>query len=263
MASPKQAATYKPTTTTTKGFYFLDLPPEIRNMIYSLLLESQSPIDIYRRRRARRDPLPDKELIDGILIEDTSDDDDSHYDYDPHNDDYHVSLWRRTGHSDDDLHVNILQTNHHIHAEATPILYSMNTFSFTKAAWSDLNLLLFLKLIGRSRTFVRHISLGYFHSRTRMRSALHLLKAAKMLQIFELSHRVLRHNFEPEPDPVRRANRKRKRSKSDGPRKNIEALLPWLRSLRKARLVGGDKRSVLQVLTLQDVPRDDKDTDEQ
>ncbi|KAK5126234.1 hypothetical protein LTR85_010469 [Meristemomyces frigidus] len=55
--SPKQAQSDARTMTATKSFRFLELPAEIRNMIYSLVPEAQKPIDIWHRRQRGATPI--------------------------------------------------------------------------------------------------------------------------------------------------------------------------------------------------------------
>ncbi|KAK0266399.1 hypothetical protein LTS09_000351 [Friedmanniomyces endolithicus] len=154
---------------------FDDLPPEIRNEIYSLTLCSDTPAKIDAERR----------LTEGL----------------PRRPRVHVrSRMDKTPH----LNATLLRTSHGIYAEAAPILYGANTFSFA----SESTLHTFLKMIGDSRNVLC--------------SALHLLKQAKQLE-----------SFECQPSMLRRLALKKNQ---------VKALLPWLKTLQKgAQGVAGRK----------------------
>ncbi|KAK4542384.1 hypothetical protein LTR36_006841 [Oleoguttula mirabilis] len=217
---PKQGESERTTETATGSFRFLELPAEIRNMIYSLLLEAQKPIEMQR-------------IISGVSR--------SFITRPPT---YNTSVEHYRTH----LHVGILQTNQQIHAEATPILYSLNTLNFGLSYSEARNLHAFLQHIGSSRQHVRHLALCRIRSNTELRAALHLLKEARALETVKLGCYLPEH-FD--------TNSSRKRSRYFNPQKNIQVLLPCLKSLQNARKASGKDGCAVEVFRLQDIPRRD------
>ncbi|KAK1076437.1 hypothetical protein LTR33_008949 [Friedmanniomyces endolithicus] len=175
---------------------FDDLPPEIRNEIYSLTLCSDTPAKIDAERR----------LTEGL----------------PRRPRVHVrSRTDKIPH----LNATLLRISHRIYAEAAPILYGANTFSFV----SESTLHTFLEMIGDSRKYVRRIEIMYIGDSRVLRSALHLLKQAKQLESFECQPGMLRRLFLK--------------------KNQVKALLPWLKTLQKGAQGVAGRKGALEILT--------------
>ncbi|KXT12602.1 hypothetical protein AC579_363 [Pseudocercospora musae] len=148
----------------TDHFRFLDLPPEIRNLIYDELLLERNPVKVItykakgRARRAVRSTL--QHSHPGLI--------------------WNSDLGTWTGQASS-AHV-ILQVNQQILAEAGPIAYGSNVFRLDDYR----GLRCFLEGIGRMRAYLKHISLfSPIYYTTIATPALHKLKDAKGLVSLE------------------------------------------------------------------------------
>ncbi|KAK5686084.1 hypothetical protein LTS10_002198 [Elasticomyces elasticus] len=160
---------------------FLDLPPEIRNIIYGLALTHEKPLQLIWH------PLISKafKLANYVYQE-------------PH-------WFERELHKKPIpyINANLLQVNHQVYNEAVPILYGANTIAFSALYGpSDDLLYVFLKKIGSSRKHLRHIKILRVNNFTTLRSALHLLKEAKQLDSFECGWIIL-HRLTKTPGNVK------------------------------------------------------------
>lgn len=133
-------------------FRFLDLPAEIRNIIYGLVLQGNDSVDI-------------AESVVYITEKNTK----------------HYSANMIRGAATPAISARLLRTNRQIHKEATPILYGLNSFNFIHEG----GLHAFLDLVDTSRQHLRDIKLYCLWNTSIMRKALTKLKEAKSLQRFE------------------------------------------------------------------------------
>jgi hypothetical protein len=117
---------------STQPFRFLDLSPELRNTIYSLLLQSPKAI-IFKEHN----PLPD---YDTTLYN--------------HNTTAYFTRHKILPTAESSFSPNILATNHQIHSEATSIFYGSNRFRFDEGQFP-----LFLASIGGSFKHIRDVEL--------------------------------------------------------------------------------------------------------
>ncbi|KAK5699346.1 hypothetical protein LTR17_023315 [Elasticomyces elasticus] len=133
-------------------FRFCDLPAEIRNMIYCLILQH------------------DKHLLIRVI-----------YVVHPPSITFSTAPLQTTQR----LGASILAVSRQVHSEAAPILYGANTFDLTESPCnSERCLLEFLKSIGLCRQHLRQIRFSSFSNAAVLRSALHLLKQATHLESF-------------------------------------------------------------------------------
>ncbi|KAK5133035.1 hypothetical protein LTR08_008240 [Meristemomyces frigidus] len=192
------------------AFRFLDLPAELRNAIYMMLLAKRNRVKILGRKI--------RTVSNGKNANST-----------PRTKRIVYSVQSNSS-------AAILQVNRQIHAEATPIFYSTNTFFFGDEG-NAADLCSFLQQIGSSKQHIRHVSLEYVSNIKVVQSALHLLKEAKMLETFELGQWLAAHLTLDQ---------------------RIEALVPWMHSLVKARQGGSNVTNVqdiTDILRVADEPR--------
>ncbi|KAK3620085.1 hypothetical protein LTR56_023623 [Elasticomyces elasticus] len=191
-------------TAAHKAIGFLDLPPEIRNIVYSLALHHEDSLQLdkhpvrlvnYRHQSRRRHK---RELrLKQIAY----------------------------------INVSLLRVSRQVYNEAAPVLYGSNTFAFsTLQTYSEACLLAFLTHIGNSRTHLRRIKIGRINNYTTLRTALHLLKAAKQLDSFECSCSVL-HKLNVFPG-------------------NVKLLVPWLKTLQKTARTSLGRKGALEVFSI-------------
>lgn len=138
------------TETRDPASRFLDLPAELRNRIYSLLLEDENPLQLGYEDKQRK----------------------------------HLTLKSSKKTPKAHLHPEILLTCHQINSEATPILYGNNTFSFNHGSTLDVPSI--LSHFPSSIKYIRHISL-YITSLVGLERTCEILGAAKDLKSFEIS----------------------------------------------------------------------------
>lgn len=125
----------------------MDLPPEIRDLIYKEVLVAKDRRNIWiavKRRKPMRMQGSVKTYFDGY---------------------------------------SLLAVNRTIHAEAAPILYSLNGFEFGRGY----HLELWLKLIGGNRIFLREIVEYDFDGKGQSRKVARYLTQATNLQAFKLA----------------------------------------------------------------------------
>ncbi|KAK4898183.1 hypothetical protein LTR27_004190 [Elasticomyces elasticus] len=197
----------------TTGIGFLDLPTEIRNVIYDLALrhEKSLQLDSYP-------PTPPKVV---------------NYDYAKHitllygdERDRYPSPPPPTPY----LNASLLQVSRQVYDEAVPILFGANTFAFSALYRASESLLhTFLQGIGTSRKHLRHIKILEIHNYATLRSALHLLKDAKHLDSFECSSNVLRKLTTTS---------------------NVKSFIPWLKTLQKTASANPERKGALDVLSI-------------
>jgi len=140
---------------------FDDLPPEISNLVYGLVLQLDEPIvlECHRPKSLRikkpRGPYGEK-------------------------------VFQDTEHR---ANVSLLRVNHRVNAEAAPILYGANTYVFRcqYGYGSEAKLFSFLTMIGDSKKHLRSIEMDRCYNAVMIRSAFHLLKQATQLESFEIS----------------------------------------------------------------------------
>jgi hypothetical protein len=158
-------------------FRFMDLPPEMRNRVYGYLLESvvdlvlviSRPYSPQRRVVNRSVTLQDYPIgiknYRGFAREDPA-----------------VSKW----YPEPLFNVGLLRVSKQVYAEAAPILYGSNTFSFNHATAIKATLL----AMDRGRAFLRNVNLRYRgYAQIPLKSSQHLLKnAAKTLRSFTVHH---------------------------------------------------------------------------
>ncbi|KAK4611569.1 hypothetical protein CLAFUW4_13131 [Fulvia fulva] len=144
----------KETTSTTDAgprTGFLDLPPEIRNAIYHLALNSHSALKIHYFSREK--------IFRVTLV------------WNPQ----HSLPWAVT------LSTNLLRICRQVHNEATPILYGSNCFEI-----HGQDAQVFLRAIGSSKQFLRHIHYSWPYNKLHYKQAVSLLKYATRLQRLDL-----------------------------------------------------------------------------
>ena len=154
---------------STGGFRFMDLPPEIRMMIYECMIPSIGFLKISTHKRVNEPRRP-------LVLQ---------------------SIWDRPIQKWTDqpsFALTFLRASKQTLQEAAPLLYSNNEFRFS--CLGDMKV--FLDRIGSMRPHVRHISIdenGY--QRTKARSAFHSLKDASNLRTFSFHHSNLQkpHNW--------------------------------------------------------------------
>lgn len=154
----------------TGGFHFLDLPPELRKMVYGLLLiESDRKITMYTHkpvgqpRRPVRDSFRSNRRHKGLQ-------------WDKITGKWLASLPSTSG---------VLCINKQIYSETVPIAYGANKFEFSKV----LDLEVFLTAIGRMRKYLRHVSLDDRHFlRSKVRSIMSQLLESKSLRSITFNH---------------------------------------------------------------------------
>ncbi|KAK4960318.1 hypothetical protein LTR10_003213 [Elasticomyces elasticus] len=154
---------------------FLDLPPEIRNIVYGLALHHEEPLQL------DGDP---PQVVNYIHDEPYRFLDD---DFEPP----HLPTPY--------LNVSLLLVSRQVYAEAVPMLYGSNTIAFSaRYTPSERPLYAFLLHIGTSRKYLRRIKVRSFGNYSTVRSALHLLKDSKQLDSFECSSDMLyKLNYAP------------------------------------------------------------------
>ncbi|KAK5699345.1 hypothetical protein LTR17_023314 [Elasticomyces elasticus] len=200
---------------TNNAIGFLDLPPEIRSVIYGLALRLEKPLQLNGRLGSPPSVV--------------------NYVYSPH-------LYILYGKEDEiehvqpahpttpNLNVNLLQVSRQVYDEAVPILYGANTFAFSAIGRaSDALLHSFLQEIGTSRKHLRHIKLLEIHNYATLRSALHLLKEAKQLDSFECSSNVLSKLTITS---------------------NVKSFIPWLKTLQKTASADPERKGALDILLI-------------
>lgn len=161
----------------TDFFRFLDLPPEIRQMMYDILLEEEDPISmttykpVYRPRRPCRDTFRSRRSPDHL----------------PYRWNSAIGKWVDMPPSPART---LLLLNKQIYAEVVPTIYGSNTFAF-----DDLkDTRLFLETIGSNRKHLRRLSLdGTANSYTAKdaKPMFKLLKHAKGLRSITFYHNTL------------------------------------------------------------------------
>ncbi|KAK5175849.1 uncharacterized protein LTR77_000989 [Saxophila tyrrhenica] len=123
-----------------KGVSFLDFPPEIRNMIFSYLLEEDAPIQMSTARRtneARRAVRSDWNARNG------------------RNKGLKWNTTTRAWDNKPPSALALLRANKQIHSETAPMVYA-NEFEFQNFS----NLQVFLESLGSMRRFLRNIRIG-------------------------------------------------------------------------------------------------------
>ncbi|KAK5715667.1 hypothetical protein LTR17_016736 [Elasticomyces elasticus] len=198
---------------TNNAIGFLDLPPEIRNVIYGLALHHEKPLQL-----DGRPPKPPKVV---------------NYEYAKH-----ITLLygdKRDRHPPPPaptpyLNASLLQVSRQVYDEAVPILYGANTFAFSALCRASEGLLhAFLQEIGTSRKPLRRIKIFAIHNYATLRSALHLLKEAKHLDSFECSSNVLRKLIRTS---------------------NVKSFIPWLKTLQKTASAEPEREAALDILLI-------------
>jgi hypothetical protein len=148
--------------------------------------------------------------------------------------------YRQYDHEDNaQLAVSLLRAKKQIHAEALPMFYGQNKFIFAgkRFSWPKdpaADLSSFLKQIGSARSHIRHIALDACFTRGRLRTALHLLKHARQLQTFELGYAALIDLGGLDPESA----------------DNAKTFLPWLKTLRKARVARGESMAIRDIFRM-------------
>ena len=133
------------------GFRFLELPPEIRTMIYACITENEGPISISTHKRPNEARRP-------VL----------------------------SNYNQPAFALNILRASKQVLKEVAPMMYSNNEFRFN-GGLSDLKV--FLDRIGSMRAYVRHIHIGkHGYQRTKATPAFHSLKGATDLRTLSFHH---------------------------------------------------------------------------
>ncbi|EME40206.1 hypothetical protein DOTSEDRAFT_28112 [Dothistroma septosporum NZE10] len=175
-----------------KPFRFMDLSPELRNKIYSLLLEDDGALTLchpgscYRRRRRQR------------------------------------VLGKPTTWSLHTVHPAILRTCMQLHDEATSILYVNNSFEFLDERVSRH----FLERIGLSIRYVGYVKVCYNYVKTHLWRILVLLEEATSIQKLETTWDVTGQfgpaKFAKHMGPMMRALHKTRKQMKDY---NMESML--------------------------------------
>lgn len=153
----------------TGGFPFMDLPAELRTLIYSFVVEAEGTIKVSTAKEPTQMRRPVRSASTRLRTQ-------RHY------------LWNRTRRTQIDGNqgvTTLLSLSKQIFKEAAPVLYSDNQFSFEDSR--DLNV--WLDTIGSMRSFVRHIHLGEGGWHTNIaRSVITKLKDATDLRSFSIYH---------------------------------------------------------------------------
>lgn len=218
-----------PVLEPTASFRIMDLPAEIRTMIYAELFEESKDIAIHSHKPYNQPCRP----VRGSFVSG------------PHADRAGLT-WNQTTakwEGQPPSAYAILRTSKKIFEEAAPVAYGHNTFSFPLL--SDVNL--FLANIGEMRSHLRHIGLGRNGWQVSyVRTVSNKLKDAKGLRTLRL-HRT---SFRSAPMP---------RYPAYGIRieRLVEGLLPLLRTLRKEQEKKQTSQSILNFIRLdkEDCPR--------
>ena len=161
---------------TYDHFRFMNLPPEIRTMIYGLLLTEEAPVQIRTRQTNGRHQRPVRESFLNTA---------EHKSYDK---DSKTGKWIGM----DPSSASIIRTSRIIHIEAAPILYGTNSFFLGQI----LDLGVFLNTIGKNRKYIKQMRLLSTYGKSTSRkveTAMEPLGRAIGLRLLQVHHDMFCH----------------------------------------------------------------------
>ena len=212
--------------TTGQYFRILDLPIELRKMIYNFVIEEGEIIDIstwkptnqpYRPVRSvfwQRDQTRKRNKTSRV----------------------NRSTGKWIGTPPDEM--ALMRVNHEFHQEAVTLLYSVPIFTFQD--WGGLAV--FLDTVGSMRKHLRQIKLiGEEWQKTKVARAANLLKDATNLRAL-----IVKHNMICEDYSGWRYYRR------GSPDSLVAYCLPFLRALQTARKSSGSAENVLDIIKLEE-----------